>query len=87
MRERHENGTHVEQSERKRNAVRIEVAHDGNDVTGRNSLHSRIIGCSRRCDLGEAEGVSGADEKRTLAVTLTAGEIVEQTGHFYAPPT
>jgi len=29
----------------------------------------------------------GTDEKWALAVTLTAGEIVEQTGHSYAPPT
>ena len=85
--ERHQDRAHVEQSESEGDTVGVEVADHCNDVAGRNSVESRIIGLSRGFDLREAECLRRTDEKWALAVTLTAGEIVEQTGHSYAPPT
>ena len=87
LREGHEDRAHVEQTKCETNAVSVEVSNYGYDVTGLDSLESRIVELCRFFYLREAQRFARTNEKGSLAVRLTAGEIVEQSSHSYAPPT
>jgi hypothetical protein len=85
-REGHQDRTHVEQTKREGDAVRVEISDDRYDVTAVDSFEPWIIELRRFLYLRKAERFPRTNQEGTLAVTLTARELLEQSCHYYAPP-
>jgi hypothetical protein len=78
--ERHKDGAHVEQSKRERNAVRVEVSNDSDNVARADSFESRIVALCGFFYLRKAERFARTDKKRAVPIALAPGEIIEEAG-------